>query len=491
MENNLNELKEHISGLVLKGQYNLSFNNPCLQEYCRYAAVMGINFSEENSAPAWVCADGLGVHLNVNPIEMSKATRNDKEVIFIIAHEVLHLVLRHIQMYKGYFENDVTAVLMNICTDIEINTKLTTEFGCRPASALAMNFAKDLLGTNCMVGFSEKKQPMAVWLFEKVEKCFIKYFNKNISQLLYDCKIGKLIFSNEIIKVANGMGSSLLIPNTKYADLAVDFLKKIAMYLSYKLPLICISSDKIGSDSVLETFSDISDVDLEEYIDNLDSAVDIMKNNDGYSNKSRGTGNGSEGNYKKYDTNSQISWQGILKTRLSVLTDKYKPTKKRINRRQPDRLELSGRQKDVTADIVIGIDMSGSISDKELSYFCTEIKKIVSQFDVNVHLLKFTSTVKSYDYFPHSKVKKLTADLDSNHRFSGGTSFQPVFDYIKGDKNIKEDKTLLIMFTDGFGENSVDYGKVSNRLWVVVGTGDGNGVSCGDSSKNIYHVTKF
>ena len=49
----------------------------------------------------------------------------------------------------------------------------------------------------------------------------------------------------------------------------------------------------------------------------------------------------------------------------------------------------------------------------------------------------------------------------------GGTSFQPVFDYTKQHR-YKNREDLLIIMTDGGGENHVDYGYFSHIMWLLV-----------------------
>ena len=207
--------------------------------------------------------------------------------------------------------------------------------------------------------------------------------------------------------------------------------------------------------------------------------------------KSRGLGSSDDTtNVKFVKTKSQVPWQSVLRNRLNSYSREYEGTKKRINRRQPDRLELSGRRRKRNISLIIGIDESGSISDKEYNYFIEEIFKVIGEFDCCLHIYEFTGEVESYTNVPNEKIKSFKRNRKKfgQYRFNGGTCFQPVFDAIKDNKKIDQD-SLLIMFTDGYGESEVDYKGQKERLWVVVGGRED--ISCQEFSKNIYPVLRI
>ena len=49
----------------------------------------------------------------------------------------------------------------------------------------------------------------------------------------------------------------------------------------------------------------------------------------------------------------------------------------------------------------------------------------------------------------------------------GGTAFTPVIEYINNDKYFRD--SLLIYFTDGYGENKIPKPLTYRNLWVILG----------------------
>ena len=207
--------------------------------------------------------------------------------------------------------------------------------------------------------------------------------------------------------------------------------------------------------------------------------------------RGRGIGSSRDG-YKvgKHKSKSRVPWQAVLRDRLNSVSREHEGTKKRINRRQPERLELSGRKRKRALSIIVGVDESGSISNEEYSYFIEELYKILGEFECTLHLYEFTSSIESYTYVPSDKMRKFKKRKQelASVRFSGGTSFQPVFDAISENKKI-EKGSVLVMLTDGEGEYSVDFKKQEERIWIVVGGRET--LSCQEKKKNIYPIIKI
>ncbi len=155
---------------------------------------------------------------------------------------------------------------------------------------------------------------------------------------------------------------------------------------------------------------------------------------------------------------AKIKWQNVLKKYIGLIPIPYKKTKTRLNRRQPERFDISGRINDRTIRVVVAIDTSGSMSNKMLEYIFTEI------FDILKHI-KFELTVIECDADIGRvyKAKKIS-DINMEVTGRGGTSFTPVIEYI--NKNNYRD-ALLIYFTDGFGDDEIPKPKTYRNIWVV------------------------
>lgn len=215
----------------------------------------------------------------------------------------------------------------------------------------------------------------------------------------------------------------------------------------------CVGLDVGDIDTVVSEIKDISDV----YISNLSQNI-----------KSRSIGN--EVFKKDVDLDlrkSQISWQDVLSRKLKTMSMEKEHTKKRVNRRQPDRLELSGKKCKKVVTLVVGIDESGSITDMEYNYFISELNSIIRSYNIDLHLYEFTSVVTSYTKVTSRSGKQRLDMRIFKSRFSGGTSFQCVYDAVNENRDITNRDCLVVMFTDGIGEDVVDYHRIENRMWVV------------------------
>lgn len=109
-------------------------------------------------------------------------------------------------------------------------------------------------------------------------------------------------------------------------------------------------------------------------------------------------------------------------------------------------------------DIVVAIDTSGSISERELKDFLSEITAIAKSF-ANITITLIVIDCKIQDVYELRNGVDLSKVKISGY---GGTDFRPVFEWIK--KN-KPDTRLLVYFTDGYG-NYPDEESV-RTLWLL------------------------
>ena len=94
--------------------------------------------------------------------------------------------------------------------------------------------------------------------------------------------------------------------------------------------------------------------------------------------------------------------------------------------------------------ILFSIDTSGSISEKELSDYMTEIFTVVRSFKADIHVITHDSAVHN-DHRVEGNENKLRQIAING---GGGTSHIPLYDYIS-KKRYDRSHTLLISFTDG------------------------------------------
>lgn len=152
-----------------------------------------------------------------------------------------------------------------------------------------------------------------------------------------------------------------------------------------------------------------------------------------------------------------ISWRTFLKRYIAAsIRAGSKRSWKRPNRRFGS--IQKGKLSDRMISITIGIDTSGSISENDFKSFISEMKAIQSCYKGNMSVMECDMEIhKVYVLNKYKRVQK-------NFMGRGGTSFKPVFDYIK-EKRVKTD--LLIFFTDLDGDQEHCKKPGYPVLWVA------------------------
>ncbi|MCQ2585425.1 MAG: VWA-like domain-containing protein [Treponema sp.] len=134
-----------------------------------------------------------------------------------------------------------------------------------------------------------------------------------------------------------------------------------------------------------------------------------------------------------------------------------------LTRMQPNRrfgFEAMGSRYDEKANILIAVDVSGSITDESFNHFYKAIKNIfflgiIEKIDV----IFFDTNVKNLK--PVTFKKKIELDEIKGR---GGTNFQPAIDFYFDHK---ADYNGLIIFTDGQGQIPFMKGNSANILWII------------------------
>lgn len=167
---------------------------------------------------------------------------------------------------------------------------------------------------------------------------------------------------------------------------------------------------------------------------------------------------------KDINKKPEVSWNNYLKRILGIMPQGHKKTVMRRNRRQPERFELKGTLPGRIAELIIAIDVSGSITDVEIDYMMTEIFDIVKNSDFDITIIECDSQVRRvYKVKNRSQVKK---KIDTR----GGTRFSPVFQYIKEKRLTNK---VIVFFTDGIGEKELSVELRNNKvIWVLTGRKD-------------------
>lgn len=154
-----------------------------------------------------------------------------------------------------------------------------------------------------------------------------------------------------------------------------------------------------------------------------------------------------------------LSWQAILKKYIGTISANKRKTRMRLNRRQPERFDLSGRVDDKVLKIAVAIDTSGSVDDHMIAQIFNEIFAILAKRKHEITVIECDAQVQRvYRAKNAGEIQKKVAGR-------GGTMFTPAIEYINNDKYFRD--ALLIYFTDGFGEREIPKPKTYRNLWVV------------------------
>ena len=156
-----------------------------------------------------------------------------------------------------------------------------------------------------------------------------------------------------------------------------------------------------------------------------------------------------------------ISWQTILKKYVGTITANKKKTRTRLNRRQPERFDLSGSMDDKVLKIVVAIDTSGSVNDHMIGQIFNEIFAILAKRKHDITVIECDAEVRRVYR------AKTPAEIKSKVAGRGGTRFTPAIEYINNDRYFRD--ALLIYFTDGYGEPEIPRPRTYRNMWVVIG----------------------
>jgi len=164
-----------------------------------------------------------------------------------------------------------------------------------------------------------------------------------------------------------------------------------------------------------------------------------------------------------------VNWKREVRWFINqVIESGRRSTRSRINRReqalrstrQGDLKNVymqPGTRRDYTSKILIGIDTSGSVSDKEVKAFLGEINGMVGL--VQCHVILFDTKIIGEPV----EIKKKIRGLEIKGR--GGTDFGPIIRYVDEHKY-----DGLIIMTDGFAPFPAK--PKSRVLWAISPQGD-------------------
>ena len=334
---------------------------------------------------------------------------NNKEIEFVIAHEILHMVFDHLNR-----RGERNPMLYNIAADYIVNNTLVEErIGEKPKIV------------DCYQDFKYRgytSEEVYEELFKEAEER-----GKELQELLEELeKEGEML--DEHLD-DNGEGGSEEGEEEKDAN---------GNNVSKKRP-------KYSKDEVKK----IKDEIKEAMINAAQSA---------------GAGNvpGGVARMIKELTEPKMNWREILRQQIQS-TVKNDFTFSRPSRKGwHTGAVLPGQNFDETIDLCIALDMSGSIGNEQAEDFLGEIKGIMDEYkDYNIKLWCFDTDVYNEDDFSADDGRDIT---EYEIAGGGGTDFMANWRYMH-EHNITPKK--FIMFTDGYAWDSWGEDDYCETIFII------------------------
>ena len=151
--------------------------------------------------------------------------------------------------------------------------------------------------------------------------------------------------------------------------------------------------------------------------------------------------------------------QGVGRLRAGV-----RSTYSRIYKHQGNRPVIKkGKKKLWNKNIRVFLDNSGSMGTFEISWATMEVAAIAKAIKANLSIITFDTVV----YSENEQVIPKSGKFKFVPTGRGGTSFQPVFDYMK-QVGVTNQNDVVIIISDGYGESRIENYGFRNVIWVMV-----------------------
>jgi predicted metal-dependent peptidase len=343
------------------------------------------------AADEWLptaAVDGRNLYYNT---QFFNAMSN-KEIEFVIAHEILHMVFDHLGR-----RGDRNPMLYNIAADYIVNNTLV----------------RDRIG----------EKP-------KIVDCFQDFkYDGWTSEAVYD----------ELFKEAEKNGQEMLEQLGEMLDEHLDMDENGA------------DGDSDNGEEKDANGNNVSKKKPKFSKETLKEIKDEIKEATMAAAQSAGAGNVPAGVQRMIQelTEPKMNWRELLRQQIqSTIKNDYtfsRPGRKGWH----TGAILPGMNFDETIDVCIALDMSGSIGNAQAKDFLGEIKGIMEEYkDYNIKLWCFDTDVYNEQDFSADGGEDL---LDYEIYGGGGTDFMANWTYMK-ENDIQPKKFL--MFTDGYAWDS-------------------------------------
>jgi len=321
---------------------------------------------------------------------------NNKEIEFVIAHEILHMVFDHLER-----RGDRHTVLFNIAADYKVNNTLV----------------RDRIG----------EKPSIVDCFQDFQ------YEEFTSEEIYD----------KLFEEAKERGKEL--------EQLLSELDNEGEMLDEHLDAEGTGESQEGEQGEDSKGNKVSKKPAKYSKEELKKIKDEIKESMLSAAQTAGAGNVPAGVQRiiKQITEPKMNWREIIRQTIQS-TIKADFTFSRPSRKAwHTNAILPGQMFDESIDIALGIDMSGSIGNVQAADFLGEVKGIMDQFkDYKIKIWCFDTEVYNEDDFTADDGREIT---EYEVAGGGGTDFMANWRYMR-ENDIQPKK--FIMFTDGYAWDS-------------------------------------
>jgi predicted metal-dependent peptidase len=163
-------------------------------------------------------------------------------------------------------------------------------------------------------------------------------------------------------------------------------------------------------------------------------------------------------------TDPQMPWRELIQTNLtSAIRTDYSWMRPSRRGWHMDAI-MPGMTPGEEIDVVVALDMSGSISNKQAQAFLGEIGGMMDSFDgYKVHIFCFDTETYNPQDFSSENMDRID---EYEPQGGGGTDFDCIFDYLK--ENAIEPNRLIV-FTDGYPFGSWGDPDYCDTTWIIHG----------------------
>jgi len=354
------------------------------------------------------------------------------ELVFALAHEIMHYLLIH---DARRFKDKANNVIFNIGADALINEMLKLKLGFMPDFVINLKFLKNIVPEEFENYETEDfLREDTITIYKKLLKKFGKYKQalESLANKFENGNLNEKDIDNEIDKISKDLGLN---------DREKEILKKTIKH-------------------ILENHKEIGNVDEKtenEIKRKIEKGIVFSK-----AMKNRGNISFDfESLVEMFLKKKVLDWKKVLRETFSEIKSIVRDynllrqsRKVQILRNAlgKDLFIPELKREDFDVNVVIGIDSSGSIDDNEYSEFISEVYNLMNDVkNVRGYAIVWEAEVKKIIEIKNGWNKQVFDELKKRKGY-GGTIIESFFK--KANELIRnKKKTYCIVFTDGYTEN--------------------------------------